>query len=303
MTEEQVHGSTYLGLHLAAVLATIYTWLDQHPTEAVFIQIKRDVKCKGCHVHFAHAVTTVIAQGSAYWRTSNTTPALGSLRGRIQLFRRFIGPTLDAYGIDVTQWLDNPPRPFTITGPGHHITIQDHYSFPDCDSLGALLAAKGGAVSGLLHRADTDPDPRSWYVNFTSAFEFTLYRQFSPRAVALGGWWRFRWHTGMNRRLRAFLAQRDGRPARLGVILMDFPDQGAVDLIAALIETNFEGAKGAGARRSRWWRAVFVVLLLCGVVVRLLGGRWIDGPAGSRVPSSPLMDCSARNCADSRGLL
>jgi 1-phosphatidylinositol phosphodiesterase len=279
-TLEMVHGQALLGLTLDQVLADMYAFLAAHPSEALIAQIKRDRKDEKSTVHFAQAIANTISATPDHWRTANTTPLLGELRGRIQLFRRFEGsPTTQppspplpfAYGIDVSRWQDNPERPFTIAHPASNValTIQDHYSFPSALSLPSLIARKGGDVSELLDWAsksyNPDPDQRQhqqWFINFTSAFEFNLYYQITPREIAAGGYWAFRWEDGMNARLRNYLDSHtdddddDGSSTkkRYGIIAMDFPEAGAKDLVMAVLRTNFEieREEKGGWRWKKW---------------------------------------------------
>ena len=271
---EMVHGQAILNLRLEQVLADMYTWLASHPSEALIAQIKRDRKDESSTLHFAQAVVRTIAATPDCWRTANTTPLLGELRGRIQLFRRFESSPyhpLGAYGLDVSHWQDNPERPFTIHTPQNvHLTIQDHYSFPDALGLPTLIARKGGDVSELLDLAATThdrSDPYSasqWFINFTSAFEFNLYYQITPREIAAGAYWAFRWEDGMNVRLRTYLdAKTDDRRAggqttkrRYGIVAMDFPEAGAKDLVMGVVMANFE------QRAPKRWRQSCMLLRL-----------------------------------------
>jgi 1-phosphatidylinositol phosphodiesterase len=291
---EMVHGQALLGLRLEQVLADMYAFLAAHPSEAVIAQIKRDRKDETSTVHFAQAIATLISATPDHWRTANTTPLLGELRSRIQLFRRFEGspssqpphpPLPFAYGIDVSRWQDNPTRPFTIAHPTSNVslTIQDHYSFPSALSLPSLIARKGGDVSELLDWAsksyNPDPDQRQqqqWFLNFTSAFEFNLYYQITPREIAAGAYWAFRWEDGMNARLRTYLDSHadddddDGSSTkkRYGIIAMDFPEAGAKDLVMTVLRTNFElerKAKGG-------WRWKRLLKKASGWKVRSWGG-------------------------------
>jgi len=272
-TLEMVHGPTYLGLTFADVLDTIYMWLKKHETEALIVQIKEDRKSEGSTVHFAQAVWQCLAHTPERWRTANTTPTLGELRGKIQLFRRFNGPSLHAWGIDVTQWQDNPSTPFTIYSEHQvQITIQDHYSFSDPEPLPSLIIKKGGDVTELFNRATTDKNPSHWFMNFTSAYEFSFYYQLSPREVAIGGWWGFHWEDGMNPRIRSFVRNHLGRQ-RYGIVAMDFPEKGCDDLIEALLTTNFEPQSS-----SDWCLCNLILHLLALVVLSALlaVGVWIS---------------------------
>lgn len=312
---EMVHGSAMLNLRLDEVLTAMYAWLSTHPSEALIAQLKRDRKDESSTIYFAQAVTQAISSAPQFWRTANTTPMLGELRGRIQLFRRFDGgaspggtPPLFAYGLDVTRWQDNPSRPFTIhTAHGVQVTVQDHYSFPDALGLPSLIARKGGDVAELLDWAwqqDQQQMPETsdrWFINFTSAFEFNLYYQITPREIAAGAYWAFRWEDGMNVRLRGYLAahadeqtcersagrrevgkdkkkkkkKKTSPRRRYGIIAMDFPEAGAKDLVMAVVMANFDPDV---KKRWRWrWRLLEAIVLLaiitlCLVLMMLMGG-------------------------------
>jgi 1-phosphatidylinositol phosphodiesterase len=105
--------------------------------------------------------------------------------------------------------------------------------------LPSLIATKGGHVSELLQQAHNDPDPGHWYLNFTSAYEFNLYYQLTPRAIAVGGYYTFRWEPGMNPRLSTYLRLHPGQ-RRYGIVATDFPDAGGDDLIHLIIQSNFD---------------------------------------------------------------
>ncbi|KAI7308177.1 PLC-like phosphodiesterase [Hortaea werneckii] len=237
---EMVHGPSFLGITLSTLLNVMYVWLKSHETEALVVQIKQDRASERSKISFPDAIWNLISSTPECWRTETDTPALGDLRARIQLLRRFPVSNPHAFGIDVTQWPDNPSRPFIIhTRHGVNITIQDHYTSSHPKSLPRLVRMKGGDVVDLLTRAASDQDERNWYINFSSAYEFNFYHQLTPKQISLGGYSGFRWEGGMNARLRNFLATRPGRQ-RLGIVAMDFPEGGAEDLILTLIQSNFE---------------------------------------------------------------
>ncbi len=282
----QVHGITYLGFTFEAALHSIYLWLESHPTEALIIQLKEDRTKEESYLDFANAVFTIISERSELWRTADTLCSLGELRGRIQLFRRFLGPEDFVYGVDVTRWQDNPVRPFTIDNKhGVHITVQDHYSFPHGTGLPTLIQRKGGNVAQLLQMANRDSEKNNCYINFTSAYELAVLYQIPPHSVAVGAYWGFKWESGMNIRLRGYLQEAGKEQHRYGIIVMgivnlsaarsladhplckssDFPEQGSEDLIKALILTNFH-------RKSSWVAPIELLasLLFCIALLSLL---------------------------------
>lgn len=262
---EMVHGISYLGLRLEEVLSAMYAWLETHASEGLVVQIKHDREDEKSSIDFSQGVMATLMLRQDKWRTTDTTPTLGELRGKIQLFRRFEGQGLHRYGIDVSRWVVNPEVPFTIcTWHGVQITIQDHYTCASAESLPTLVRQKGGDVATMLKMAEVDVELEHWYLNFTSAYEINFWYQITPREIALGGWWGFNWDAGINVRLRNSLQRQPGK-RRLGIIAMDYPEMGADDLVALVIRSNFE-SKG-----SYWERLLFVLPLLLLIAVLVAG--------------------------------
>lgn len=268
---EMVHGVSFLGMTLSAVLETMYLWLAVNTTEALIVQIKQDRGNDRSKVDFTEAVIALLSQRSERWRTANDVPLLGALRGRIQLFRRF--GTLNAYGLNVTEWKDNPHKPFTMLRPrGIRVTIQDWYTFPKPQPLPSVIKKKGGAVAKHMQLVSRNRDPEHWFMNFTSAYEINLQYQLTPRAIAIGGYHHFKWNDGVNILLRGSLLENRGKRTRLGIVAMDYPEMGTDDLIAALIESNFDLEED-----SRWCKGLplmFCLMLLALILlIVLLGSR------------------------------
>jgi 1-phosphatidylinositol phosphodiesterase len=242
---QMVHGRAVLGLKLSDLLMSMYLFLLKHPKEGIVIQLKQDRKDEASTRPFSQLVLDLMHQHAKYWRLETTTPTLGELRGRIQLLRRFTTFQHQRFntGIDISRWPDNPPLPFTVRTPvGVHLTIQDHYSCTTPESLPNLVAKKGGDVASMLMRASRDMEPWHWYINFSSAFEFNIYYQIPPKDIAIGGYSVFRWVEGINLRLCNFLKARLSdvdEPQRFGVVVMDFVEKPASDLVKTVIEANF----------------------------------------------------------------
>ena len=113
-------------------------------------------------------------------------------------------------------WGDN--QTFKIqypAGTGEIVTfnIQDQYAVDP-----ANLGAKWSEVQALLYRASTDTSD-AWYINFASGWSASAY----PNVVA----------AYINPPLFDFV---DGTyPARLGTLMMDFPDD---NMIARIVNLN-----------------------------------------------------------------
>lgn len=260
---EMVHGPSYLGMTLHNVLKVMYKWLRKHSSEAVIVQIKEDTREVRSTVEFARAVVAVVQQNANRWRTENTVPLLGSVRGRIQLFRRFEG--IDAYGLNLVEWEDNPFHPFTmIVAHDIQVTIQDHYTFVHPRPLPRAIEIKGGAVYECIKQASSNTDANHWFINFTSAFEISFRYQLTPRQIAIGGRSLLRWYPGVNPRLRATLIQMGDTKKRLGIVAMDYPEIGTDDLISMLIQKNFDLDKTSRNAFSIWQ---YLLIFICFSVV------------------------------------
>ncbi|KAF2857448.1 PLC-like phosphodiesterase [Piedraia hortae CBS 480.64] len=241
-----VHGRASLGITLAEVLQDVYTWLEHNPTEGVIVMIKHELDeaslpDKEGSKQFALAISTLVHARKEAWVLGRSTPRLGHLRGKVQLFRRFrcAGPL----GVDLSGWVDNSPVPFVI----RHVyrrhkkkslekdgkppklvslrfTIQDHYTPLTPLSLPDWIIHKGAKIRELLRLAALPSleDGEDWFINFTSAYEFNWYYQCTPRAIAVGGYHFWRWYTGVNVRVEGFLktetSDTKGKRRRYGVI-------------------------------------------------------------------------------------
>ena len=110
--------------------------LNQHPKEAVIVQVKRDgnLPSELTNAGFATSFFALTMQKSQYWRIDAPVPKLKDAQGKIQLIRRFDvagkAPIAQA-GLDVTPWdRTSGWDRFTITASqgnsGADITRQDH---------------------------------------------------------------------------------------------------------------------------------------------------------------------------------
>ncbi|QIW96126.1 hypothetical protein AMS68_001644 [Peltaster fructicola] len=258
---EMVHGPSLLGLRLDDVLAVLYAWLSAHPSEALIVQLKQDRIDDKSTLSFAQAVVATVAKEASRWRTLNTTPSMGELRGRIQLFRRFRGTAVSSYGINVSRWQDNPQKPFTLdVGHSIKITVQDHYRYNDAEPLPTLVDKKMNEILQLSRMASSNDDARHWYISFTSALEFNWTYRYPPREVAEGGWFGFTRVPGVNDRLCEHL-QPGKFKTRYGILAMDFPDSNE-QLISNIIRTNFARSNGTKLQTIKLIAAAVLLVLV-----------------------------------------
>lgn len=258
---EMVHGSQRLRLTLNDVLDTFYSWLGQHPSEGVIVQLKKDREDQDSSIDFSAAVLAVIDVNVKWWRLANTTPTLRELRGKIQLFRRFRGPGVSRYGINVSRWQDNPIKHFTMyVGNRTFVTVQDHYRYVEPEPLPVVLDKKETEVKELLTLARSSTVAGHWYVNYSSTMEFNWYYRCTSRDVAEGGYYGFKHQPGMNDRLHEHFRSSSGR-SKFGIVVMDFPDSSA-ELISSLYGSNFQ-SPSSETDHLRKWKIVCGLIALC----------------------------------------
>ena len=288
-TLEMVHGTNILGRTLATLLDEVYTWLTQHPTEALVIQLKEDRNPDSSTIPFYTAVWALLDARPEFWYLSRTTPRLGPCRRRIQLLRRFASPTHVA--IDVSHWPDNPPLPFRMhTRSGAVLVVQDHYTPAVPAPLADVVRDKFALVECMLDSA-AGAKPETWYLNFASAYQLNVYYQSFPKDIAVGAWSGVHWVDGVNRLLRDRLVEQGPRRMRCGVVLLDFLEQPDPELVGLLVATNFEPAGDRAWRvGGRRWRMA-VVTMACTLLLVFLAGSMLVLLRGSAYEAPWRMSC------------
>jgi 1-phosphatidylinositol phosphodiesterase len=233
------NGSSIDGVNKDCTLQTalnlLYRWLDDHPTEALVIQIKEE----GSAGSFWSRGTMgselwAMISTSKYWILQTTLPKLGDCRGKIQLLRRFSKPAIlsswTPFGIDVDGgWLDNQPS-FTLSSPGFPITIQDCYT-------GISIDEKWKAIQAMLQQGQKSDSVTSWHFNYCN-----MDSPFSPHMYAVTGIHRpdsspfasSMW--GINEKLLSYFTA--ALPSGYGLVMMDFPES-QPGLVLTMISKNF----------------------------------------------------------------
>lgn len=155
------HGDTNLNLSFEDALSAISNFYADHPSEALIMSIKQDKSPES-------GVTASMSQTfwwyvknyrSVAWYTDTTYPALGRVRSKVALLRRFsLDQGESSYGFDATKWPDNSS--FTISNPPFSIVVQDVYKAGGQDKI--------NAVDRQIGRARANPSSQALYLNFTS---------------------------------------------------------------------------------------------------------------------------------------
>jgi len=193
------------------VLATMFAFLDAHPSEAVIMSIKEEYTEENATQSFEATFDGYVAQAPDRWFLGDGVPALGDVRGKIVLLRRFtaMSPPL---GLDASGWADDTT--FTLTTAGAVMRVEDEYKVTTDD-------AKWAAITSALDaaRAAAPADP-TLYLTYTSGYQT---QNGIPNITSV--------ETVIDPELETYLTGTG--PAHLGVIAMDFVDGGHASLIAA----------------------------------------------------------------------
>ncbi len=163
------HGSVYQHLNFDDVLTQVTAFLAENPSEVVIMEVSEEYTAENTTRTFEETFVTYTDNStySSYWWRHSYVPAMGDVRGKIVLLRRFSGSFRRAGGIDVRPWQDNDQ--FTLYDTrGVAINVQDFYQinlYTNDDKWEAILDRLSAAQadgSGTL------------FLNFTSGYRSIL---------------------------------------------------------------------------------------------------------------------------------
>jgi 1-phosphatidylinositol phosphodiesterase len=202
------HGAIDQNQTFDDVLATMSKFLDAHPAETVIMSIQEEAAPAQNTRTFADTFASYVAMEPDRWYLGAPVPALGDVRGKIALLRRFDATA--PMGIDASVWPDD----MTFSTDGDALRIEDEYMVTTND-------AKWTAITSLLGEASAAMSS-PLFLTFTSGYQ-TL--DGLPNITSVSD--------DINARLDAMLA--DPAPAHLGVLVMDHITPARA---RAVIETN-----------------------------------------------------------------
>ncbi|KAJ7349106.1 PLC-like phosphodiesterase [Mycena albidolilacea] len=223
----------------------LYSWLDQHPTEAVLISLNyesgtgtpRDLKLEQ---HIYDIMTSNLA--SKYWvQTNGSLGTLGEARGKLTFLQRYTYDILPAseskrFGIQLppNAWTDNSPSIEIVynTLTQQKAFIEDYYEIGLPVGAGAAenIQWKFNATTAHVENA-TMLNPDQLYISFASSEHDEDVPPETPRIMALGNGTAT---PGVNQKLLPWLQARKGK--RFGIIMLDFFDAvpGLVEAVIGL---------------------------------------------------------------------
>lgn len=206
------HGSVYQNANFDDVLNACFAFLQSNPSETILMSVKEEHTASGNNRSFEATFDSYVQKNPSKWYLGAGIPTLGSVRGKIALFRRF--PVANTpKGIDAP-FQDNTT--FEINTPAASLKVQDQYKVPNND-------AKWTAMTNLFSEAKTGSATKL-YVNFASGYRPEVFG--IPNITAVSN--------NINPRLTAFF--NTAAYGRYGVVPMDFAEATRNNL---LIKTNF----------------------------------------------------------------
>ena len=217
------HEEIYVGFNFGeGVRDVCVDFLKANPTECIVMQIKHEDIDADNNLTFQQVFDGYVQGFEDFFYRDDHIPILGEVRGKIVVVRRFdVDSPGTVEGLMPLTWLDNTTFDVQYTAQnGETVTfhIQDQYNL---DPTGP--GTKWLSVKAMLDRADADKSA-AWYINFASG---TAPGNFVfPDGIA----------GIVNPQLYDYLAGRRTAPptARLGTLMLDFPDANMIGRIIAL---------------------------------------------------------------------
>lgn len=210
------HGSIDQSQTYDDVLAAMYSFLDAHPKETIIISVKEELDAQGATMSFEQVFDNYVALHPERWYLGATVPAVGDVRGKLVLLRRFesLASPLGIAG-PPTVWADNAT--FTITDADATLRIEDNYIVTD-DSV------KWTDITSLFGEARGNSDPATLYLAYTSGYQTIMSLPNIPSVSDT-----------IDAMLDSFFADPANVHARFGIVVMDFVTAARV---RAVLSTN-----------------------------------------------------------------
>ncbi len=203
------HGSASQNMTFREVLDQVAGFLHANPSECVILSVKEESTSSGTTRTFEATFDSYVAAYPAKWSLGTSVPALGAVRGKIVLLRRF--SATESKGINATTWPDN------TTFTANNLSVQDHYQVGD-------TATKWSRIGNALSSAFADTHADILHLNFASGYKQGLYGLPDITTVS----------DSINPLLAGYFSR--ALRGHYGCVLMDFADAKRSELI---YNTNF----------------------------------------------------------------
>ncbi|MDN5211940.1 phosphatidylinositol-specific phospholipase C [Fulvivirgaceae bacterium BMA12] len=207
------HGAVYQNLNFDDVLTACFNFLTNNPSECIIMSVKEEHTPQNNTRSFEATFDAYVQSNPGNWILADAMPTLGSVRGKVVLFRRF-GVVNTPKGINATAWSDNTT--FEIANTYGNIKIQDNYVVPDNNQ-------KWNAIEGLLNEASSASTDKL-FINFTSGYKPGWFGIPNIPAVS----------NAINPQVEGYFTPQ--KYGRYGVVVMDFANVARNQLI---VDSNF----------------------------------------------------------------
>ncbi|KAJ5653688.1 hypothetical protein N7490_000691 [Penicillium lividum] len=221
------------------VLYGFYQWLDDHPSETLFLSFQYEGSTAlyasndaAVQLSLYNSLTSKAAL-QYFVQAKGELGTLGEARGKITLLRRFDLDQLPASYTDAlpglhfspSLWTDNSPDITLVYNTEKNLTayIEDYYQplTPTGSSATENIQWKYNATVGNIQKATTE-HPSSLFWTWASSENTDNVPADWPKIMAVGNG-TYTPLGGVNQRLVPFLREQKGK--RLGIVMFDFFDQ------------------------------------------------------------------------------
>ncbi|KAL3707481.1 hypothetical protein TMatcc_005460 [Talaromyces marneffei ATCC 18224] len=235
---------------LDIVLFGFYQWLDDHPSETIFLSIKyegstaRHAQNNAAVQLSLYEVLTTPAAHAYFVQKKDELGTLGEARGKIILMRRFdldqlprwYTENLPGLHFSPNLWIDNGAD-FTLvynTEKNLRAYIEDYFMIqtPFGSTVAENIQWKYNATVAHLKKAASSTYKGSLFWTFASSVNLLTLPPIWPQIQALGNGTEYTPNGGVNHMLVQFLKQQRGN--RMGIVMFDFYDQPS-DLIETFL--------------------------------------------------------------------
>lgn len=190
-------------------------FLDTHTDECIIMSVKNEGD-----IPIANPFATEIEDVKARWYLNTDIPKLQEARGKIVLLRRFASDS--RMEIPALPWEDN----CSFLTDNDRIYVQDHYKVYDTKES---ITGKWEQILATLTDAQ-NPESSLMFINFSSGAEGITPKMLATGEAILSDL------DGINDRLYNYITNIEH--ARLGIIVMDFPEFPDELFIPYIISTN-----------------------------------------------------------------
>jgi len=214
---EVYHSTVKQNLSFREVLTDVYRFLDQHPSEALIMSIRKEGDDIGDNsLLFEEKVYNLIDNQKIYWILDEKISTLEDARSKIMLLRRYPTESNYSIGINASQnWKDKAT--FTIQLDNMSLSVQDEYFVEDNNEK----------WSSILNQLEASDNENTLSLNFTSGYQIrTILGQEAPSILNVS--------SEINTLLIKHL--QDNPKKDYGILIVDYI---STELTKLIIDSNF----------------------------------------------------------------